>query len=308
MKSLFLTIFVFFGVVTFAQDAGENVDAVSQRPLVLIDEAHFNYPLVEASDKPFAAFLQESGYRVSSLTVPFEKESLDTGQVLIIAMPLAERNRIRGNPDTGWETEDWSLPNPSAFSDHEIAVIKSWVVDGGSLLVIFDHMPFAGAVAELARAFSIEVSNGHARDSVTGPMIFSRSNGTLTDHVITNGFSPAERIESVATFGGAAFRSDADLEPILVFGPSVVSFTPDVAHQITDETRSISVNGWFQGAVGTFGHGRAAFFGEAGMFFAVVMSLSERDDCGDDCWTSVAEQNPQLLLNVLGWLSEFPKK
>ncbi len=306
MKSLFLTIFVFFGVVTFAQGAGENVNAVGQRPLVLIDEAHFNYPLVEASDKPFAAFLQENGYRVSSLTVPFEKESLDTGQVLIIAMPLAERNRIRGNPEAGWATEDWSLPNPSAFSDHEIAVIKSWVVDGGSLLVIFDHMPFAGAVAELAGAFGIEVSNGHARDSVTGPMIFSRSNGTLIDHVITNGFSPAERIESVATFGGAAFRSDADLEPILVFGPSVVSFTPDVAHQITDETRRISVNGWFQGAVGTFGHGRAAFFGEAGMFFAVIRSLSERDDCGEDCWTSVAEQNPQLLLNVLGWLSEFP--
>ena len=169
----------------------------TNRPLVLIDEAHFNYQLVEASDKPFAAFLQESGYRVSSLTVPFEKESLDTGQVLIIAMPLAERNRIHGNPDTGM-TEDWSLPNPSAFSDHEIAVIKSWVVDGGSLLVIFDHMPFAGAVAELARAFGIEVSNGHARDSVTGPMIFSRSNGTLTDHVITNGISPAKRIESVA--------------------------------------------------------------------------------------------------------------
>ncbi len=233
MKSLFLTIFVFFGLVTFAQGAGENVNAVGQRPLVLMDEAHFNYPLVEASDKPFAAFLQKNGYRVSSLTVPFEKESLDTGQVLIIAMPLAYRNRIQGM------TEDWSLPNPSAFSDHEIAVIKSWVVEGGSLLVIFDHMPFAGAVAELARAFGIEVSNGHARDSVTGPMIFSRSNGTLADHVITNGFSPAERIESVATFGGAAFRSDADLEPILVFGPSVVSFTPDVAHQITDETRSI---------------------------------------------------------------------
>ncbi len=301
MKSLFLTFFVSFGVVTFAQGAGENVNAVGQRPLVLIDEAHFNYPLVEASDKPFAAFLQENGYRVSSLTVPFEKESLDTGQVLIIAMPLAYRNRIQGM------TEDWSLPNPSAFSDHEIAVIKSWVVDGGSLLVIFDHMPFAGAVAELAGAFGIEVSNGHARDSVTGPIIFSRSDGTLTDHVITNGFSPAESIDSVATFGGAAFRSDADLEPILVFGPSVVSFTPDVAHQITDETRSISVNGWFQAAVGTFGHGRAAFFGEAGMFFAVISSLSERDDCGDDCWTSVAEQNPQLLLNVLGWLSEFPK-
>ncbi len=65
MKSLFLTIFVFFGVVTFAQGASENVNAVGQRPLVLIDEAHFNYQLVEASDKPFAAFLQESGYRLS---------------------------------------------------------------------------------------------------------------------------------------------------------------------------------------------------------------------------------------------------
>lgn len=303
MKLSFLSIFIFLGVVTSAPGVSDNASAVAQRPLVLIDEAHFNYQLVEGSDKPFAAFLQESGYRISSLTVPFEKDLLDTGQVLIIAMPLAERNRIYDNPDM---TEDWSLPNPSAFSDHEIAVIKEWVVDGGSLLVIFDHMPVAGAVTELSRAFGIEVSNGHARDSVTGPMIFSRSNGTLTDHVITNGFSPAERIESVATFGGAAFRSDADLEPILVFGPSVVSFTPDVAHQITDETRSISVNGWFQGAVGTFGHGRAAFFGEAGMFFAVISSLSERDDCGDDCWTDVAEQNPQLLLNVLGWLSEFP--
>ena len=61
-----------------------------------------------------------------------------------------------------------------------------WVHDGGSLLLIADHMPFPGSVAKLADAFGIVFLNGYAKKSVDegGTLIFTRAGG-LADHPIT---------------------------------------------------------------------------------------------------------------------------
>ena len=283
--------------------------APGRGPVVMVDEGHFNVHVLEGSDRPFLEFLRRDGYRVRRTRWVFNTDSLNNGQILVVPIPLAARNRIRGD-STNWfnsDSTDFDLPNPSAFSDEEIRAVRDWVDDGGALLVLGDHMPAAGAVTDLALAFGIHFSNGHARDTLSqGPIVFRRSDGSLADHPITNGRSVAERIDSVATFGGSAFTSDVRVEPLLVFRPSAVSLEPTRFRQFTPETRRIPVGGWFQGAVLRYGKGRVVFSGEAGMFLALLNSLSrcpDGDQCPNTAWTGVAEQNPQFLLNILRWLS-----
>ena len=259
-------------------------------PLVMLDEAHFNFHTAEGRYKPFSELLRRDGYVVKPSLLKFSEASLRGGQILVIANPLAERNRT-----------DWSLPTPSAFSEEEVKAVRDWVKGGGSLLLIADHMPFPGAAETLALAFGIRFSNGYARDEkAQGPMLFKLSDGSLKDHPITRGRSDAERVDSVATFTGSAFQVEGDAQPLLVLGPSVSSFMTSVAGQFTDETPRVPVGGWYQGAVKRFGKGRVAVFGEAAMFSAQLAGPN-RGPMGMNA--PVAAQNPQFLLNVMHWLS-----
>jgi uncharacterized protein (DUF2249 family) len=263
-------------------------------PVVLIDEAHFNFHTADGRYRPFADLLRRDGYVVKSSRFQFSKATLGNGQILVIANALAERNQT-----------DWSLPTPSAFSDEEVEAVRDWVRGGGSLLLIADHMPFPGAAEKLALALGVRFSNGYAIDERTkGPMLFKLSDGSLKDHQITQGRAEAEKVESVATFTGSAFQVEGDAQPLLILGPSVVSFMTSVAGQITDETPRTPVKGWYQGAVMRFGKGRVAVFGEAAMFSAQVAGPNRRP-MGMNA--PIAARNPQFLLNVMHWLSGNPK-
>jgi len=259
-------------------------------PMVLLDEAHFNFHTAGGRYQPFADLLRRDGYLVKSSRSQFSKTVLGTGQILVIANALAKRNR-----------NDWSLPTPSAFSDEEVDAVRDWVRGGGSLLLIADHMPFAGAAEKLALALGVRFSNGYALDEKNkGPMLFKLSDGSLKDHEITRGRADAEAVKSVATFTGSAFQVEGDAQPLLVFGPSVVSFMTAQAGQITDKTPRTSVKGWYQGAVIKFGKGRVAVFGEAAMFSAQLAGPM-RSPMGMNA--PIAAGNPQFLLNVMHWLS-----
>ncbi|MCK4789146.1 MAG: ankyrin repeat domain-containing protein, partial [Desulfobacteraceae bacterium] len=263
-------------------------------PVVMVDEAHLNFHSTERRYKPFAELLRRDGYIVKSLRSTFNSESLNTCQILVIANALSERNQ-----------SNWSLPTFSAFSDEEIAIVRDWVRNGGSLLLIADHMPFPGTDADLASAFGIRFNNGFAFETqqqkrIAKPMLFRRSDGSLANHPITNGRMDNERVDSVATFTGQAFQSDVDVQPLLMFRSSAISLMPTAAWEFTPNTPRIPIEGWFQGVVMHFGKGRAAFFGEAAMFTAQLTG-SKRRPMGMNA--PVAAQNSQFLLNVLHWLS-----
>ncbi|MDQ3805657.1 MAG: DUF4350 domain-containing protein [Acidobacteriota bacterium] len=261
-------------------------------PVVLVDEAHHNFHTASGRYRPFAELLRRDGYRVEASKEPFSRESLKRGQILVISNAINERN-----------AGDWSLPNPSAFTDAEIAAVREWVRGGGSLLLIADHMPMGGAAQKLGEAFGVRWSNGFALvpGAQGGTLAFTRAAGTLRDHVITRGRSGAERIEQVATFTGSAFQADAGAEPLLVFGKGVVSLTPQVAWQFTEQTPRVAVEGWYQGAALRFGEGRVALFGEAAMFTAQLAGPN-RSRVGMNA--PQAPQNAQFLLNVMHWLSK----
>lgn len=94
-------------------------------PVVMIDEAHFNWHTVTGRYLPFAELLRRDGYIVQASRSPFGKDALNRGTILVIANAVNERNKT-----------NWFPPFPSAFADEEIKAVHEWVKEGGSLLLI----------------------------------------------------------------------------------------------------------------------------------------------------------------------------
>ncbi|MEQ8425061.1 MAG: hypothetical protein RIA63_10150, partial [Cyclobacteriaceae bacterium] len=111
---------------------------------VFIDEGHHNFHTKDGRYAPFNRPLEKDGYNVKAYFGQFESRKLAEVKILVIANALNEVNAKERN---------WILPNPSAFTDNEIEVIKNWVSKGGSLFLIADHMPFAGAAEKLGATF-----------------------------------------------------------------------------------------------------------------------------------------------------------
>lgn len=175
-------------------------------PVILVDAAHGNFHTVEGRFAPFAELLRLDGYRVESAAVPATAELLGRGSVYVIA-----------NAVLGGDEATWALPTPAAFTQEEIRAIVAWVENGGSLLLIADHMPFPGSTAALADALGIVFYDGYAMRSLHegGSLTFTRAAGTLAGHAITEGRSASEAVESVRSFTGQAFRSVEPIEPLL---------------------------------------------------------------------------------------------
>jgi len=265
--------------------------AEGKGPVVLLDEAHFNFHTASGRYQTFANLLRRDGYVVKASTAKFSKEVLKDGQVLVIANALNERNK-----------EDWSPPNPSAFTDEEVAAVRDWVNAGGTLLLIADHLPFPGAADKLATAFGIHFNNGYAIEpkSGGGPLTFDKAKGSLLDHPITKGRSASENVDAVVTFTGSAFQVNKG-EPILKFSDDAMAFMPKVfGEAFTNDTAKTPIKGWLQGATIKVGKGRVAVFGEAAMFSA---QLAGPNKAPMGMNAPAARQNPQFLLNVLHWLS-----
>jgi hypothetical protein len=259
-------------------------------PVVLIDEAHGNYHTAEGRYRPFAALLERDGYVVGRQRAMLSATALDPGTILVIANALAPRNQ-----------EDWSLPTPSAFDPQEIAAIHQWVEEGGSLLLIADHMPFGGAAEAHAAAFGVRMTNGYAMDSSlrNGIFLFQRADGSLADHPITRGRNRAEAVDSLRAYSGQAlWIVGPEHTPMLKLAPSTILRLPVKSQELDEKTPQISAAGMFQGALLRPGKGRLAVFGEAAMFSAQTTGPL-RFGFNDPA----SPQNAQFVLNTLHWLS-----
>ncbi len=253
-------------------------------PLALIDSAHNNFHTADGRYAPFAALLRNDGLRVEAGVGRFTDERLRGVGILIIVNALAAE-----------DTEEWRLPNPSAFSPDEIAAVRRFVEGGGSLLLIADHMPFAGAAQDLGAAFGIEFDNGFATDGDQNPDIFTRENGGLADDPLTIG------VRQVRTFTGTGFRARDGVRPLLRLDARWSVLLPEEAWAFSDQTPKRSGEGALQGALLEVGAGRVAVFGEAAMFTAQVTG-SKRAGLG----APGAEDNKRFALNVINWLARTP--
>ena len=266
--------------------------AEDKGPVVLIDEAHFNFHTASGRYKSFADLLRRDGYVVRASKEKFSKESLNAGKILVIANALSRRNALNWNP-----------PFDPSFTDEEVAAVREWVNQGGALMMMVDHSPMPATAGKLAEAFGVRFHNGFAVDpqAPPGPLLYKRADKSLADHPITQGSSEKERVDSVATFTGSAFQTEGG-DPILTFlGTEAISYTPKAPGRPADkDTPRVPIKGWRQGVVMKVGKGRVAIFGEAAMFSAQLQG-PQRRPMGMNA--PVAKQNTQFLLNVMHWLS-----
>jgi len=253
-------------------------------PTVAIDEGHQNLHTKDGSYLPFAQVLGADGCNVVGHAGTFTRQSLKTIEVLVIA------NALHASTD-GRQSE-------SAFSEEEIEVLKDWVVNGGSLMVLADHRPYGEAAQKLGEAFGIEMSGGIVLDDdeERGLIVFDRESHRLANHPITEGATTGERITSIVTFTGQALRVPDSFTPLMSLAGGAELYSNSGSISTGDGT---DVSGWHQGAVGEFGQGRVAFFGEAGMFTAQVAGLGFRKGMN----AFGAEQNQRFLLNTVHWLT-----
>jgi len=265
--------------------------AAGKGPVVCVDEAHANFHTLGERFWAFGQLLRDDGFQVKPNTRTFDAVSLGDCQVMVIS---------NAQPNSGgWN--NYPYPTPSAFTAAEIDAVRRWVEGGGSLLLIADHMPLAGAARDLAAAFQVEFVDGFAvRVPFSDePDIFSKQGRTLREHVITKGRVARESVDSVRSFTGQAFQAP-DAEPLLVLPAGFRQFTPRKAWDFTPDSPSVPVEGWLQAAVKPVGKGRAAFFGEAAMFSAQLAG-ADREPMGMN--SPQAGQNFQLVLNTMHWLT-----
>lgn len=262
-------------------------------PVVLFDEGHNNGHALEGSYGPFAELVRLDGFRLRVLHDSLSESSLADADLLVVVNALAASN-----------VGHWRLPAPSAFSGAEIDALLAWVRSGGSLLLVVDHMPFPGAAAELASRLGLELMNGFAIDTIAwDPLVFRRSDGSLAPHPITDAGDVEERVDSVVTWWGHAFRArpGAVVAPLLVFeSHDVMSLNPDSAWDFTATTPVVPARGWLQGAALEHGAGRVVVLGDAAMITAQRVGAS-REPVGMNA--PGAPQNRRFVRNVLHWLS-----
>jgi uncharacterized protein (DUF2249 family) len=257
--------------------------------VVFIDEGHHNFHTKNGRYKPFSNLLERDGYIVREYKGLFNQHELAKGQILVISNALNETT-----------VNDWFLPTPSAFTKTEIEAVKNWVYSGGSLFLIADHMPLAGAAEALAAEFEFEFTNGFVFDTLSsGPAYFNLKDKSLNESIITRGRDATESVEQIATFTGQALKIPNDATPVLIFDEKYLNVLPDTAWVFDDETTRYSVKGWSQGAYKKIGKGRIVVFGEAAMFSAQIVGL-EKFKMGMN--NKVAPENHQLLLNIIHWL------
>ena len=272
-------------------------------PLVLIDEAHNNFLTLSGRYKPFAQVLESDGFRVSSNDKAITENQLRQVDILVIANAL-DRNR-----------QDWLPPYGEAFDNHEVEVLKSWILNGGSLFLVADHTPFPKAIDNLALALGFQFINGHV-----GNATFSKVDHSLAEHATTynkeisqnigeksqplflqsiNNVSPD--ILQVRSFGGSAFKAPEKAISLLNLGNGITATEPKVPFQVNADTPKVPMSGWSQGAVIELGKGRVAVFSE-GMMFSSQLVKSTGKAMG---LRSVgAEQNEEFLLNIMRWLAD----
>lgn len=244
-------------------------------PVLAIDAAHKNFHTLDGRYAPFAAVTRNDGYRVVSNDKPFSAESLAKVQVLVMANAAQD------------------------LTANEITAVHAWVEDGGSLLLIADHMPFAHAADGLARAFGFQFESSFAFLPERGPEPFSKTNGRLLDSPIARGEAKGTPVDSLLAFTGTVLHAPPEATTVMRLGTGWTIYYPTEPWKFDGVPTRPSDDKDLRGAVLQVGKGRVAMFSEAAMFSAQRHSDGRLTGFN----SPPAAQNKPFLLNLLHWLS-----
>lgn len=255
--------------------------------------------------EPFVTVAASDGFRIDYLDDAIGESALSGVAMLVVANAYSVGG-IRDYRNFG------TLDAPSVYSEKEIADIKGWVADGGSLLVLADHSPFAGGTIQLAAAFGFTYITGSAihRDTtlenVLTEISFQKQGegrlvGRLASHPVTNGSMDREPVERFFAFGGQAIIPPAEADNLLTIPDGFESVMTNSFFKDFNSAPRIDSSSLSQGAVLEFGKGRVAIFGETGGFTSQLVDGTIRFGMGNP----EAPQNEEFVLSVLRWLARY---
>ena len=273
---------------------------VEEHPRVLFDEAHFNFHTAAGRYKPFVDLTTNDGYVVTPNKEKFQQKTLTGYSILVIA-------NAQGSNQQG---------DNSAFTEEECDAVCDWVSAGGSLLLITDIYPFGAAAERLVSRFGVKMSKGYTEDPVNqdknahaaSHIVFTRDNGLIVEHPITEGRKVTERIRRVMSFKGQSLEGPEGSVSFLQLADTAIDRMPELTEienlnglpeKVIKYADPVSAAGRAQGIALKFGKGRVIVLGEAAMLTAQIGAEDKRpfgmNVQGID--------NRQLALNIMHWLS-----
>lgn len=297
MRSFIAGLFICVGLSLFAQPQIDTAFRVQiskplfsegKGPKILVDEAHNNLHKKDGGLFAFSRMMERDGATVLANKKKFSAAALQDTDLLIIVNAMHDSN-----------VQNWQNPSPSAFTRKEIAALEEYVKNGGSLLLVADHMPLGGSVQELASSFGVKWSNSFAMQNGNPwpPSEFTRSDRTLLSSPVTDSSEFSRRVMSIASFTGSAFKAPDSATPFMVFDESHALLYPEVAWSFSKKTKNESASGWLQGACMTYGQGRIVLLGEAAMITTQIRGKTKIGMNSPD-----APENAQLALNIFRYL------
>jgi len=285
----------------------EHPTYLAVHPTIRIDAAHHNYHTADGFYRPLANLLRSDGYEVLANDRPFSRAALDGVTVLVVANALPP-----DPPATG-----------PTFTAAELKVVRKWVLGGGSLLLIADHVPFGAASQNLANQFNVHMGEGIVFDlphSAGNPtfLLFDRGNHLLGTHPILSGRNPAESVGRVVAFAGQSLSTPTKATVLLRLSDAAYEAASqdalgkalDALKQNGPQSDAFSANarrcaGNAQGVALPFGRGRVVMVGEAALFSAQVLKMTQNGKPWEMRFGMNAAGNDdrQFVLNILHWLS-----
>ncbi|MBE9159414.1 hypothetical protein IQ265_21655 [Nodosilinea sp. LEGE 06152] len=299
--SLLLSWLIFRTTIAVAQQVADpNFDPnvnhpayTAEAPRVLFDEAHLNFHSTQGLYRPFVHLVSNDGYEVIPNRQIFQPETLVGHDILVIANAFGQRQ------------------GQHAFSEQECDVVSNWVEAGGSLLLIADHKPFGKAAENLASRFGIDMSDKFTIDlssynqdlGVPSFLWFTRENGLLGEHLITQGRNSAEQVNQVMTFTGQSLSIPPEGQALLQLSASAIDLENRLRN--AEDLRAgqgVSAALRAQGVALQVGRGRVVVLGEAAMLSAQLITTSNEGPL--PIGMSYPESdNQQFALNLMHWLS-----
>ena len=260
-----------------------------QGPLILYEGGHNNPLSLRGQYAAFGRVLEADGYRLATHTGPITAEALSGARIFVTVNAMHNMEHL-------------DLPTGNIYTDEEVETLYTWVhQQGGSLFLITDHMPCAGAVSTLAARFGFNLINGFAQRKDGRPEVFSRKHGNLTANAVTD--VPGATIDSIRVWGGTGFFPPPEAVVVSSLGEDYELFLPTHAVEMNGPVAAtvpkISGTGMANGAILQCGRGRVFVFADGAPFTAQLQGIKS-DKRGMN--HPDAAQNKQFLLNVAHWL------
>ena len=247
-----------------------------RQPVISFDQAHNNRHLfLDKENKPgsyygFGQLAEALGCKMQILTENVDSSILNQTDLLVIACPVAENNE--------------------PYTMGEINTIRSWVREGGALLLITDHIPFSQSAVSLARAFDIQFTIGTVVDYAQadktiyepGRIIYSTGKYSHESAILNN-------TNSIITYAGQGLKKiNGTSDTLLRFSP--------YAYYEDDAGQDFNAKGYSQLIAFQFGKGKVAVTGEAAFLTAQIK--------GDELigLNNRRYENELLCSNLLNWL------